>query len=77
MPIIIASPFESGSYARVIAACGGSPLQAFCAIGSELTLRFFAQQAIAPPSEAYVQNLWQGIWESVHAEGLPEPLAPN
>lgn len=77
MPLIIANPFQPGSYERVIASCGGSPLNAFTLIGLDICKRFFDQQSILPPSDAYLKSFWESIWSLVHAEGLPRPLPAN
>ena len=77
MPFIISTPFQPGSYDRLVATCGGSPEITFVSIGLELTKRFFAQQSILPPSDAYLTGLWQNLWSTTLAEGLPTPLASN
>lgn len=60
-----------------MATCGGSPERVLSEIGLEITKRFFAQQKIIPPSDAYVTSLWEGIWATGTQEGLPLPLANN
>ena len=77
MPIVISLPFAADSYDRIVSACGGSPSGAFVGIGLELTKRYFAQQSVLPPSDAYISSLWEGLWAIVLAEGMPRPLAPN
>lgn len=77
MPIIIATPFQPGSYERLVASCGGDPENVFVSIGNEITKRFFTQQEVLPPSDAYITSLWGSVWATVLAEGLPEPLAAN
>lgn len=77
MPIVISPPFQPGSYERILTTCGGTPIRAFVEIGLQITRRFFAQQAILPPSDAYVASLWEGIWATSLSEGPPAPLADN
>lgn len=75
MPIVISTPFQPGTYDRLLATCGGSPNRVFSEIGLEITKRFFSQQKIIPPSDAYISSLWEGIWLTATAEGIPQPLA--
>jgi hypothetical protein len=77
MSILISTPFHADSYDRIIAACGGNPLNAFSLIVQEICKRFFSQMSCIPPSDAYLKSLAASIWSSVHAEGLPRPLAIN
>jgi len=60
-----------------LATCGGSPNRVLGEIGLEITKRFFTQQKIIPPSDAYISSLWEGIWTTAIAEGIPQPLASN
>ncbi len=75
--MVISNPFQPGSYERIVAACGGSPVNAFTLIGLEIGKRFFKQQSVLPPSDTYLKSLWESIWSIVHAEGLPRPLPTN
>jgi hypothetical protein len=77
MPIVISLPFAADSYVRIVSACGGSAGGAFVGIGLELTKRYFAQQSVPPPSDAYITSLWEGLWATALAEGMPQPLAAN
>jgi len=77
MPFVIAPPFSPGSYDRLVATCGGSPLRVFQELGQEITKRFFAQQDTLPPSPAYVSGLWEALWLVALAEGVPAPLESN
>ncbi len=77
MPIIISTPFQPGSYERLVSSCGGNPENVFVEIGMEVTKRFFKQSDALPPSDAYITSLWKSLWSTVLAEGLPQPLAAN
>lgn len=77
MPIVITSPFQPGSYDRLVATCGGTAVNTFVEIGLDISRRFFAQQSILPPGDAYIRSLWDGLWNTILAEGLPVPLAGN
>jgi hypothetical protein len=75
MAYVITSPFQPGSYERLVATCGGSPARVFNGILLELLKRCYVQQATPPPGDAYLNSLGEGLWETVLAEGLPVPLA--
>lgn len=77
MPIVISAPFQPGTYDRLVATCGGSPIRVLAEIGLEITKRFFSQQKTIPPSDAYITSLWEGIWTTTTDEGIPQPLAAN
>lgn len=75
MPLVISNPFQPGTYDRLVASCGGSPAKVFCALGKEITSRHFTQLKTIPPSDSYVSSLWDNLWITALAEGLPRPLA--
>jgi hypothetical protein len=74
MAFVITTPFQPGSYERLVATCGGSPARVFSGLILELIKRYYAQLSTPPPGEAYLQSLGESLWETVIGEGLPVPL---
>ncbi len=77
MAFVISSPFQPGSYERLVSTCGGSPVRTFVEIALELVKRYYAQLSVIPPGDAYLRSLSEGLWETALQEGPPVPLADN
>jgi len=75
--MIIPLQYSADSFVTFYRQFGPDPQKAFTSIALTVSVRFFQQVEVRAPSDAYISKMLTHLWESLHAEGLPEPLGPK
>lgn len=75
--MIIPLPYSPDSFDKYYRQFGADPQAAFIAISLVITKRFYEQNALRAPSDAYLSEMLKACWNVAHSEGLPQPLAAS
>lgn len=75
--MIITLPYTPDNFPNYYRQFGPDPQKAFVSIASIIVGRYYDQVEASAPSDAFVSELLNLVWDSVHAQGLPSPLGPK